>query len=75
MVCFSKSFSHTSLAHPDFKVLDLNTHVKHMGFSLKVEKWRIFNKRLLLTFSQLLSGSFIKEKRCDGKSLIQELLI
>ena len=29
-VCFSKSFSQTSLAHPDFKVLDLNTHVKHI---------------------------------------------
>ena len=39
VVRFSKSFSQTSLAHPDFKVLDLNIHVKHiMGFSLKVEK-------------------------------------
>ena len=38
-VCFSESFSQTSLAHPDFKVLDLNIHVKHiMAFSLKVEK-------------------------------------
>ena len=73
-MCFSKSFSQTSLAHPDFKVLDLNIHVKHiMGFSVKVEKQRIFNKRLL--FSQLLSGSFIEGKRCDGKTLIQELFI
>ena len=39
VVCFSKSFSQTSLAHPDFKVLDFNIHVKHiMGFSLNVEK-------------------------------------
>ena len=39
-VCFSKSFSQTSLAHPDFKVLDLNVHVKHiMGFFLK--GWKI----------------------------------
>ena len=38
-VRFSESFSQTNLAHPDFKVLDLNIHVKHiMGFSLKVEK-------------------------------------
>ena len=38
-VCFSKSFSQTSLVHPDFKVLDLNIHVKHfMLFSLKAEK-------------------------------------
>ena len=29
-VCFSKSFSQISLAHPDFKVLDLNIHVKHI---------------------------------------------
>ena len=39
VVCFSKSFSQTSLAHPDFKVLDLNIHVKHIvGFSHKGEK-------------------------------------
>ena len=38
-VCFSKSFSQTSLAHPDFKVFDLNIHVKHFTlFSLKAEK-------------------------------------
>ena len=39
VVCFSKSFFQTSLAHPDFEVLDFNIHVKHiMGFSLKVQK-------------------------------------
>ena len=33
MSYFSESFSQTSLVHPDFKVLDLNIHVKHiMGF-------------------------------------------
>ena len=30
MSYFSESFSQTSLAHPDFKVLDLNIHVKHI---------------------------------------------
>ena len=29
-VCFSKSYAQISLAHPDFKVLDLNIHVKHI---------------------------------------------
>ena len=73
-VCFSESFSQTSFAHPDFKVLDLNIHVQHiMGSSLKVENRGIFNKRLL--FSRLLSGSFIGEQRCDGRTLIQELSI
>ena len=40
LVCFSKSFSKTNLAHPSFKVLDLNIHVKHftLFFSLKPEK-------------------------------------
>ena len=38
-VVFFQCISQTSLAHPDFKVLDLNIHVKHiMGFSLKVKK-------------------------------------
>ena len=40
-VCFSKSFSQTSLVHPDFKALDLNIQVKHTingFFPLKVEK-------------------------------------
>ena len=37
-VCFSKSFSQTSLAHPDFKVLDLNIHENTLCVSsLKVE--------------------------------------
>ena len=38
-VCFSKSFSQTSLAHLDFKALDSNIYVKHtIVFPLKVEK-------------------------------------
>ena len=74
-MCFSKSFSQISLAHPDFKVLDLNIHVKHVMhfFPLRLKNRRIFNKRLL--FSQLFSGSFIEGQRCDGKTLIQELSI
>ena len=74
-VSFSKSFSQISLAHPDFKVLDSNIHVKHIMhfFSLKAKNRRIFNKRLL--FSQLFSGSFIEGQRCDWKTLIQELSI
>ena len=45
------------------------------GFSLKVEKWRRLMRHKRLLFSELLSGSFIGGKRCDGKTLIQELFI
>ena len=40
VVCFSKSFSWTSLAHPDFKVLDLNIHVKRI-MGLIPEGWKV----------------------------------
>ena len=73
-VRFSKSFSQTSLAHPDLKALDLIIHMKHiMGFFLEGWKMGIFNKRLL--FSQLFSGRFMEGQRYDGKTLIEELSI
>ena len=39
VVCFSNDFLKQAWLIQNFKVLDLNIHVKHiMGFSLKVEK-------------------------------------
>ena len=58
LVYFPKSFSQTSLAHPDSKVLDLNIHVKHiMGFFLEGSKVGGFLISFPIAFRKFYRGT------------------